>query len=185
MYARLVKLIASKRESGAKRMTVERFLELFQQYGLIVLFVVFFLEYMNLPGFPAGVIMPAAGVLVSQSRLSLLGAVSLSVLAGVLGSTVIYFICFVGGSPLAHRFALRHKKVKDFADRCQEYIERRGGWGLALCRLIPVLRTIVSIPAGLLRVPAREFIPWSALGIAVWNTALISFGYVFSHLFIS
>ncbi len=165
-------------------MTVERFLGLFQQYGLIVLFVVFFLEYMNLPGFPAGVIMPAAGVLVSQSRLSLLSALSLSVLAGVLGSTVIYFICFVGGSPLAHRLALRHERVRAFAERGQGYIKRHGGRGLALCRLIPVLRTIISIPAGLLRVPPREFIPWSALGIAVWNTALICFGYAFSYLFI-
>lgn len=166
-------------------MTVARFLELFQQYGLIVLFVVFFLEYMNMPGFPAGVIMPAAGVLVSQSRLSLAGAIVISVVAGVLGSAVIYGLCFLGGSPLAHRFALKHKKVQAFADRCQGYIEKHGGYGLALCRLIPVLRTIVSIPAGLLRVPPRTFLTWSAFGIAVWNTALISFGYAFSYLFIS
>lgn len=166
-------------------MTVARFLELFQQYGLVLLFVVFFLEYMNLPGFPAGVIMPAAGVLVSQSKLSLVGAIAISVLAGVLGSTVIYAVCFVGGSPLAHRFALKYRKIKAFTERCQQYIEKHGGWGMALCRLIPVLRTIVSIPAGLLRVAPRRFILWSALGITLWNTALISFGYVFSYLFIS
>lgn len=166
-------------------MTVDRFLELFQQYGLVVLFVIFFLEYMNLPGFPAGVIMPAAGVLVSQSKLSLLGAIVISVVAGVLGSAVIYMVCFVGGSPLAHRFTLKHKKVQQFVDRCQNYIVSHGGWGLALCRLIPVLRTIVSIPAGLLRIPPRQFLLWSALGITLWNTALISFGYLFSYLFIS
>lgn len=165
-------------------MTVEQFLELFQKYGLAVLFVIFFLEYMNLPGFPAGVIMPAAGVLVSQSRLSLLAAVFISVVAGVLGSMVIYGLCFVGGSPLAQRFLLKHEKMRDFTNRCQGYIEKHGGWGLALCRLIPVLRTIVSIPAGLLRVSPRLFLSWSALGILGWNTALISFGYFFSNLFI-
>ena len=172
---------AKKRDEN---MTVARFLELFQQYGLALLFVVFFMEYMNLPGFPAGVIMPAAGVLVSQSQLSLLTAVILSVVAGVLGSALIYTICFVGGSPLAHRFAMHHEKVQRMADKSMQYIERHGGRGIALCRLIPVLRTIVSIPAGLLRVPPQLFIPWSALGILIWNTALISCGYLFSSFWI-
>ena len=48
-----------------------------------------------------------------------------------------------------------------------------------------MLRTIVSIPAGLIRMPVRWFIGWSALGIAVWNTALISFGYFFSEKILS
>lgn len=166
-------------------MTVARFLELFQQYGLALLFVIFFLEYMNLPGFPAGVIMPAAGVLVSQSQLSLVAAIAISVVAGVAGSFVIYFLCYAGGAPLAHRLAMKHDKLRRFAERCQSYIERHGNWGLVLCRLIPVLRTIVSIPAGLLRVPPQQFVPWSALGILGWNSALISFGYIFSYLFIT
>ena len=166
-------------------MTVARFLELFQQYGLVLLFVVFFLEYMNLPGFPAGVIMPAAGVLVSQSALSLVAAVAISVVAGICGSAVIYFVCYFGGAPIAHKLAMKHEKLRRFADRCEHYINRHGSRGLVVCRLIPVLRTIVSIPAGLLRVPVWQFLPWSALGILLWNSALIAFGYFFSYLFIS
>lgn len=166
-------------------MTVAKFLEMFQQYGLPLLFAVFFLEAMNLPAFPAGVIMPATGVLISQSAVSLPITILLSVIAGVLGSIVIYLLCFIGGSRFAFRFASKHQMAQNFVDRCRLYIERYGGWGIALCRLIPVLRTIVSIPAGLLRIPPQLFIPWSALGITVWNTALISFGYAFSYLFIS
>ena len=166
-------------------MTVARFIELFQQYGLALLFVIFFLEYMNLPGFPAGVIMPAAGVLVSQSRLSLPGAIAISLAAGVAGSFVIYFLCYIGGAPIAHKLAMKHEKLRRFTDRCQGYIENYGNKGLVICRLIPVLRTIVSIPAGLLRVPPQRFVVWSALGILLWNSALISFGYAFSYLFIS
>lgn len=166
-------------------MTVARFLELFQQYGMVLLFVVFFLEYMNLPGFPAGVIMPAAGVLVSQSRLSLLAAISISVAAGVAGSFVLYFLCYAGGAPIAHKLAMKHEKLRRFSEKSQAYLEKYGNRGLLVCRLIPVLRTIVSIPAGLLRVPPQRFLPWSALGILLWNSALITFGYVFSFLFIS
>ena len=166
-------------------MTVARFMELFRQYGLALLFVIFFLEYMNLPGFPAGVIMPAAGVLVSQSELSLAAAIAISLAAGVAGSFVIYILCYAGGAPIAHKLAMKHKKLRRFAERCQDYIEKYGNWGLVACRLIPVLRTIVSIPAGLLRVPPQKFVPWSALGILLWNSALISFGYAFSYLFIT
>lgn len=166
-------------------MTTQQFIELFQQYGLALLFVVFFLEYMNLPGFPAGVIMPAAGVLVSQSRLSLPVAITISVAAGIAGSFVIYFLCYAGGAPIAHRLAMKHEKLRLFAEKSQGYLEKYGNRGLVVCRLIPVLRTIVSIPAGLLRVPPQRFVLWSALGILLWNSALITFGYVCSYLFIS
>ena len=159
-------------------MTVARFMELFQQYGLALLFVIFFLEYMNLPGFPAG-------VMVSQSELSLVAAIAISLAAGVAGSFVIYILCYAGGAPIAHKLAMKHEKLRRFAERCQNYIEKYGNWGLVACRLIPVLRTIVSIPAGLLRVPPQKFVPWSALGILLWNSALISFGYAFSYLFIT
>ncbi len=165
-------------------MTIAMFLHLFQQYGLLLLFAVFFLESMNLPGFPAGVIMPATGVLVSQSQINLVLTIFLSVLAGVLGSLVLYVLCFVGGSPYAYRFAAKHKSAQRFVSLSQRYIDRYHGWGIALCRVIPVLRTIVSIPAGLLRIPPALFIPWSVFGIFVWNTCLISFGYLFSYLFI-
>ena len=52
-------------------MTAETFFQLFNQYGLILVCAVVFCEYMNLPGFPAGVIMPCVGVLIARSELSL------------------------------------------------------------------------------------------------------------------
>ena len=67
-------------------MTAETFFQLFNQYGLILVCAVVFCEYMNLPGFPAGVIMPCVGVLIARSELSLPLTVFLSVVAGVLGS---------------------------------------------------------------------------------------------------
>ena len=51
--------------------TVQHFIELFQQYGLPMMAAVFFCEYLNLPGFPAGVIMPAVGILIGQSQMTL------------------------------------------------------------------------------------------------------------------
>ena len=161
-------------------MTAELFFKLFHQYGLILVGAVVFCEYMNLPGFPAGVIMPCIGVLIGQSRLSLLLTVALSVIAGVGGSLVIYALCYWGGEPIMEKLFGKSRKFRSFVQKCHEFIDAQHGRGLALCRIIPMLRTIVSIPAGLIRMPVKWFVGWSAIGIAAWNTALISAGYLFS-----
>ena len=75
-------------------MTAAAFFELFHQYGLFLVCGVIFCEYMNLPGFPAGVIMPCIGVLIAQSSLSLPLTLVLSVASGLLGSLVIYGLCY-------------------------------------------------------------------------------------------
>lgn len=162
-------------------MTADQFFALFHQYGMILICAVIFCEYMNLPGFPAGIIMPSIGVLIAQSELSLLLTLVLSVVFGLLGSLVIYGLCYAGGEPIMHKLFGKSEKFASFVARCHDYINLQHGRGLAFCRIIPVLRTIVSIPAGLIRMPVKWFIGWSALGIAVWNTALISFGYLFSE----
>ncbi len=161
-------------------MTAETFFQLFHQYGLILVCGVVFCEYMNLPGFPAGVIMPCIGVLIAQSELSLPLTIVLSVASGVLGSLAIYGLCYWGGEPIMEKLFGRSAKFQSLVRRCHEFIEVQHGRGLALIRVIPCLRTIVSIPAGLIRMPVKWFVGWSAAGIAVWNTALISVGYFFS-----
>lgn len=161
-------------------MTAETFFALFHQYGLVLVCAVVFCEYMNLPGFPAGVIMPCIGILAAQSGFSFVLTVALSVVFGVLGSLAIYAVAYWGGEPLVKKLFGKNEKFRAFVRRCHEYIEVQHGRGLVICRIIPVLRTIVSIPAGLLRMPLRWFAGWSALGIAVWNTALIAPGYFFS-----
>lgn len=166
-------------------MTMSGFFALFHEYGIWVICVVTFCEYMNLPGFPAGVVMPCIGVLIAQSELSLIGCIMLSIVFGVLGSLTIYALCYFGGEPIMKRLFARGKRAQRVIARSRAYIDAHNGCGLAICRLIPVLRTIVSIPAGLLRMPVHWFLLWSAAGIAVWNTVLISFGYYFSEMLLN
>ena len=165
-------------------MTIESVLELFREYGYVMMFAVFFCEYLNLPGFPAGVIMPAVGIMVGQSKLSLLVAILISISGGLLGCLVIYFICYYGGAPLLHRLFGKNKKFQGFVDDCHRWLERHKGRGLMVCRLIPVLRTIVSIPAGLLRMRLADYVLWSAIGITLWNTTLICAGFLFGEAFL-
>ena len=160
-------------------MTIASFLEMFQRFGLLFIAAVCFLEHLNLPGFPAGVIMPAIGVLVQQS------ALNLALAGSVAGSYVLYLISFYGGVKVMHRLFGKSERFQGFVTRCQEKIEQHQAKGLFLCRLIPVLRTISSIPAGLFRVPAKDFLLWSGLGITVWNSVLIGFGYLGANVILS
>ena len=106
-------------------------------------------------------------------------------LPGVLGSLVICAVCYWGGEPVMEKLFGRSKKFKSLVRKCHEFIDAQHGRGLAIIRVIPCIRTIVSIPAGLLRMPVKWFVGWSAAGITVWNTALISFGYFFSEKILS
>lgn len=167
-------------------MTADQFFLLFHQYGLILVCAVIFCEYMNLPGFPAGVIMPAVGVLIAQSEP--VPAADDRAERGVRrGRQPGDLRAVLLGRRADHGKGVRQKREVPllWSGRCHEYIDAQHGRGLALCRIIPVLRTIVSIPAGLIRMPVRWFIGWSALGIAVWNTALISCGYFFGDKILS
>ncbi len=158
-------------------MDFQTFLDFFAQYGYLFILVICYCEYLNLPGFPAGLIMPGIGVLARQSDLDLIGALALSVVAGTLASLTIYGICRYGGAPILHKLFGKSPSFQKFIKQCHEKIEHGGNRALFICRLIPVLRTIVSIPAGLLKIPVRDYTIWSGAGIACWNTALIVFGY--------
>ncbi len=119
-------------------MTAETFFQLFNQYGLILVCAVVFCEYMNLPGFPAGVIMPCVGVLIARSELSLLLTVALSVVAGVGGSLVIYALCYWGGEPMMEKLFGRSEEIQALVSVCHEFIDAHHGRGLAVIRVIPV-----------------------------------------------
>lgn len=158
--------------------TFNTFLNFFAEYGYLFIFVICYCEYLNLPGFPAGIIMPGIGVLAGQSDLNLIGALLLSIVSGTLASLTIYGLCRFGGVPLLRKIFCKSSKFEDFVEQCHQRIELHGNRALFICRLIPVLRTIVSIPAGLLKVPVRDYVLWSAAGIACWNGALMVAGYV-------
>lgn len=80
-----------------EKMDVSFVMEYLSKYGAIFLFLIILLEYMNLPGFPAGIIMPVAGILSANGRLSLLMTLIISLFAGLVGSWILYGIGFYGG----------------------------------------------------------------------------------------
>lgn len=160
-------------------MDVSIFLGYFANYGMIFLFVVILLEYLNLPGFPAGIILPASGMWVANSQESLILALAVSVLAGLIGSWALYGIGLYGGDLILKRYTNKFPKHKEYIYDKMEYLRVKGNLGVFISKFIPMARTIISIPAGILRLNFTKYTIYSALGILIWNSAFMGAGYFF------
>lgn len=162
---------------------VDIFRNYFQEYGLLLLFIIVFLEYLNLPGFPAGIIMPLAGMMCASSNLSLIAAVLTSILGGLLGSIVLYLIGLYLGDPVLNWLSNRYPKINKPIDKAVNYCDKYGDKGVFISRLIPVARTLCSLIAGTFKINIFKFSIYSVFGIAIWNFVFIFAGYFFGDVF--
>lgn len=165
-------------------MDIYTVLDYFSTYGLIFLFIIVFLEYMNLPGLPAGIIMPAAGILIAENDMNFMAAFVVSIIAGLLGSYVLYFTGYFLGKPLLERCYQKYENLRPSIDKTVGYIDRHGTRGVFIGRLIPVARTLISIPAGTIGMKFIPYTIYSILGISIWNLVFIYAGYAFGYLFL-
>ncbi len=149
------------------------------RYGMYFLFLIVFLEYLNLPGLPSGIIMPAIGLMISQTGGSLIWALFISVVAGLLGSYVLYAIGYFVGGPAVDFVYRKFSSTQKAIDSIKKYTDKYGNRGVFITRLIPVARTLVSLVAGITRMKIVPFSIYSTGGIILWNLAYILAGYWF------
>lgn len=150
----------------------------FQQYGAVAVFVIVLLEYCNLPGFPAGIIMPLAGLWAARGNLGFWTAIWLSVAAGLLGSVILYGLGRLGGQLFLNAYLRKFPAHRAGIDKTLDTVKRRGSWGVFVSKLIPMVRTIISIPAGVLRMPLDKYLLSSLAGVFVWNFVFVGAGYI-------
>ncbi len=150
----------------------------FTQYGAVAIFVIVFLEYLNLPGFPAGIIMPLSGVMAAKGNISFGWVMVITVAAGLAGSLLLYLLGLKGGQVFLKAYVRRFPKQEEALHRNMEWVKKKGCMGVFLAKLIPMLRTIVSIPAGVLQMPLDKYVFSSTLGIFVWNFFFVGAGYL-------
>lgn len=144
-----------------------------EQYGLYGLFVVIALEYACLP-LPSEALLPLAGMAAAAANLTLASVVAVSVLAGLVGSTLCYALGALGGFALLARIL---PKAAYKIENARAWREGFGGLSVMVARVIPVVRTWVSFAAGLSKTPLPHFLIFSSIGIFVWNTVLLGAGY--------
>ena len=162
-------------------MNMEILMNYFSQYGLIVFFIIIFLEYLNVPGLAAGIVMPLAGVWAANEGIGFFTAFFISVIAGLLGSLVLYAIARIGGEiflkKLINKFPSQEKTINNKLD----YLRQKGSVGVFVSKLIPMARTLIEIPAGVLKIDFMKYFCSAGLGIFVWNLIFVGSGYIFGE----
>lgn len=162
-------------------MNMEILMNYFSQYGLIVFFIIIFLEYLNVPGLAAGIVMPLAGVWAANEGIGFFTAIFISVIAGLLGSLVLYAIARIGGEiflkKLINKFPSQEKTINNKLD----YLRQKGSVGFFVSKLIPMARTLIEIPAGVLKIDFMKYFCSAGLGIFVWNLIFVGSGYIFGE----
>ena len=158
-------------------MDIQALTQYFLQYGAVFIFVIVLLEYLNLPGFPAGVIMPLAGIWAARGQIGLGMALLLALAAGLLGSWILYGLGRLGGHVLLERYLKKFPAQRPVIEKNFALQERRGAIGIFISKLLPMVRPVLSIPAGVIRMNFIKYSVSSALGIFVWNFFLIGAGY--------
>lgn len=159
-------------------MTLTTLTQYFTQYGAIAIFIIVLLEYLNLPGFPAGVIMPLSGVMAARGNISFPMVMVITTAAGLAGSLALYLLGRKGGEIFLDAYLKRFPKHREGIEKNMEWIRSKGAVGVFLAKLIPMVRTLVSIPAGVLKMPLDKYVASSTLGVFVWNLVFVGAGYL-------
>lgn len=158
-------------------MTLDVIMQYFARYGGVAIFVIVLLEYLNLPGFPAGIIMPLAGIWAAKGNIAFLPALLITVAAGLTGSMILYYLGYKGGELFLQKYLDKFPKQRPAIEEKLAWIRKKGSVGIFCSKLIPMIRTLVSIPAGVSKMDLVQYTVSSTLGIFVWNLFFVGAGY--------
>ena len=151
----------------------------FIQYGAFFIYLIVLLEYMNLPGFPAGVIMPLAGIWAAKGEISFPLVMVLTVAAGLTGSWLLYLLGRYGGNKVLGFYFKKFPKHQPVIEEKMDYLREKGCIGVFVSKLLPMVRTLISIPAGMVKMDFVKYTVSSVCGIFLWNLAFVGAGYFF------
>jgi len=136
------------------------------------------------PPIPTLAVFPTAGFLASQQGISLLGVVPMIILGAIgatIGTSAIYLIALKLGRTVLIRY-LRYVKVSESKlERVEIWFEKYGDKAVFLGRMVPVMREMISVPAGLLKMRIPKFVLYTFGGSCIWSTGTILSGYYFGE----
>jgi membrane protein DedA with SNARE-associated domain len=156
-------------------------------WGLPLVFAFMAVESSFIP-FPSEVVMIPAGFLAARGVLgcgspsaALAAAVAAGVAGSVAGAYVNYYLALKLGKPFLEKYGKYFFVKREPLDRACEVFNRYGAATTFVCRLVPVIRQLISIPAGISKMPLASFTMFTALGAGLWTVVLAATGYALGH----
>lgn len=155
--------------------------EAVEKFGYLAVAVLVALESV-FPPIPSEAVLPVGGFVAGRGDASLVGMIAAATVGSVVGAWVLYGVSAAVGPVRLHAFVARHGRwfglQPRHLTRAETWFADRRDAAVLIGRCVPLIRSIVSVPAGFQRMPFVRFTVLSALGSLVWNTALIGAGAV-------
>jgi membrane protein DedA with SNARE-associated domain len=152
-----------------------------QQSGYVGVFLLMLAENV-FPPIPSELIMPLAGFTAAQGQLNIVLVIAAGTAGSLLGALLWYYIGLWLGRDRLKRWAAKHGRwftlTPDEIDQAFDWFHRHAGASVFIGRLIPTIRTLISVPAGIARMGLGPFLAYSAVGTALWTALLAAAGYL-------
>ena len=158
----------------------EMIISLMDQFGYLG--IAFLIAIENIfPPIPSEVILTFGGFMTTYTKMNIVGVIIAATIGSVLGAIVLYGIGRLLNKERLEKIVaskvgkvLRLKK-KDI-EKADEWFDKRGSYTVFFCRFIPIVRSLISIPAGMSEMPFGKFFVLTTIGTAIWNTVLVVLG---------
>lgn len=156
---------------------VNYFVEIISSIGLLGIFFLMLLESTAAP-VPSEAVMPFAGFLIAQGQLDFAIVLFVSTLGSLAGSLISYYIGYFEGKPAVLRFGKYFFLNVHHLEATEKFFARYGSIAVFVSRFVPIVRHLISIPAGIGRMQKRKFITLTILGALLWNGFLTWVGII-------
>jgi len=151
-------------------------LNLFGQLGYPGIFLLMIMESATLP-VPSELVLPLGGYLVSMGKLEFWSVVTVATLGSLIGTMIDYSIGYFG-RPAVLRYGRIVRFNQERLETTEKWFSHHGNKIVLLARFVPLLRTLIAFPAGIVKMETKRFLAFSAVGIVLWDIALVYIGLV-------
>ena len=159
-------------------------IEFMEKFGYFGVFLMIALENI-FPPIPSEVVLTFGGFMTTKSDLTVFGVVVAATLGAVVGAVILYLIGLLLNvnqlEKIIDRWGHILKIKKEDIHKADRWFERYGVWTVFFCRMVPIVRSLISVPAGMARMNMALFLIFTTVGTLIWNTILVMLGAAFGE----
>ncbi|WP_271005561.1 DedA family protein [Listeria seeligeri] len=148
-------------------------------FGYIGIFLLIMVENL-FPPIPSEIILTFGGFMTTVSSLNVVMVIIVATLGSVVGAILLYKVASYFGKERLTKIVLKYGRIlrlkESDIERAENFFLKYGSWAVFLCRMIPLIRSLISIPAGMTQMKMSRFLVLTTAGSLLWNTVLIGLG---------
>jgi membrane protein DedA with SNARE-associated domain len=162
---------------GLTELIIEYSTKIIEATGYLGVMILMVFESMIAP-VPSEAVMPFAGFLIHEGKFTWFGVAVSSTTGSIIGSVISYYLGLYGGKPIIQKFGKYLLLDNHHLELTEKFFDKYGERAVFLSRFIPVVRHLISIPAGIGRMNFTKFLVYTTVGACAWNMILTYIGYV-------